>query len=167
MIWLWAYIGGIAGTFIMDFGAKRFFMCGVNDALGGLIGKWVVGFSSGRFVIDGNEELKTPETLREQKIGKAFHYFIGGGGVALAYPLVFLLTGHVFPNNHIFGHILGGAIFGLTTVLLTWFLQYPCFGFSWMGRNARWSQLIDATLYLKRKDGVCRYGSTKSDLFHE
>jgi len=127
-----AFVGGVAGTFVMDFGARRFGSIGINDALGGLLGRWVLGFRSGRFVIDGKSELRTPETNHEAKVGMVFHYIAGGGGVALLYPAFFLISDLPPPGNH----IIGGAVFGLLSVLLTWLVQYPCFGFSLFGRNA-------------------------------
>ena len=131
-LWIWAFAGGIIGTIIMDASAGWLAKLGMDTALGGLLGRWVSGFSAGRWVIDGKEELKTPESDSEERVGFVFHYLIGGGLVALLYPLWFTVSGMALPTNH----IIGGAIFGLLSVLLTWLLQYPCFGFSWFGRNA-------------------------------
>ena len=130
-LWIWAFIGGLAGTSAMDFGARQLGQLGVNDALGGLLGRWVIGFRQFRFVIDGNVELRTPETHRELKIGTAFHYIVGGGGVALMYPTWFAITGITLPENH----MIAGLIFGVLSVGLTWILQYPCFGFGLFGRK--------------------------------
>ena len=124
-LWIWAFIGGLAGTFCMDLGARRFANIGVNDALGGLLGRWVIGFAKFKFVIDGNRELTTPESPLESRLGTMFHYIIGGGGVALIYPTWFSFSGTTLPENH----ILPGLIFGISSVALTWFVQYPCFGF--------------------------------------
>ena len=41
-LWIWAFVGGLVGTFVMDVGARGFAKLGVNDALGGLLGRWVV-----------------------------------------------------------------------------------------------------------------------------
>ena len=130
-LWIWAFIGGLAGTFCMDLGARRFASIGVNDALGGLLGRWVIGFAKFKFVIDGNRELTTPESPLESRLGTMFHYIIGGGGVALIYPTWFSFSGTTLPENH----ILPGLIFGILSVALTWFVQYPCFGFGVLGRN--------------------------------
>jgi hypothetical protein len=132
MLWIWTFVGGLAGTFVMDIGARNLGKAGINDALGGLLGRWVLGFPKGRFAINGENELKTPETTLEAKIGTAFHYIIGGGGVALLYPLFFEITNFALPGKH----ILGGTVFGLLSVSLTWFVQYPCFGYSVFGRGA-------------------------------
>ena len=129
-LWYWAFIGGLVGTLAMDIGARQLGRLGINDALGGLLGRWVLGFRQFRFVIDGNEELKTAETPQEANIGMIFHY-VAGGGVALIYPTWFALSGMATPDNH----ILAGLIFGLLSVGFTWFLQYPCFGFGFFGRR--------------------------------
>ena len=108
----------------MDRGARRFTANGVNDALGGLLGRWVLGFKNFNWVIDGHRELQIEETKYEKKIGSYFHYLIGGGCVALLYPLFFLLTGLTHPENHIFG----GIVFGFFSVSLTWFCNIHALG---------------------------------------
>ena len=75
--------------------------------------------------------MKSPETLFESRLGVAFHYIFGGGGVALVYPAWFAYTDFSFPDNQ----IVPGLIFGALSVGLTWFLQYPCFGFGVFGRR--------------------------------
>lgn len=131
-LWLLAFAGGLIGTIFMDTGARWLAKAGLDGALGGLLGRWVIGFGQARWVIDGTEELQKPETTKEARVGFVFHYIVGGGVVALFYPLWFALSGMAIPTNH----LIGGAIFGLISVLLTWFLQYPCFGFSWFGLKA-------------------------------
>ena len=128
---VWAFVGGLVGTFIMDVGARGLAKLGVNDALGGLLGRWLVGFARFEFVIDGHKEMKSPKTLFESRLGVAFHYIFGGGGVALVYPAWFAYTDFAFPDNQ----IVPGLIFGALSVGLTWFLQYPCFGFGVFGRR--------------------------------
>ena len=129
-LWYWSFIGGLAGTLAMDIGARQLGRLGINDALGGLLGRWVLGFRQFRFVIDGKEELKTAETAQEANVGAIFHYF-AGGGIALIYPALFTFSGVATPDNY----ILPGLIFGTLSVGLTWFLQYPCFGFGIFGRK--------------------------------
>ena len=128
-IWILSFLGGLVGTLAMDIGARHLGGAGVNDALGGLLGRWVLGFRHGKFNINGLKELNTPETLVEARTGVFFHYIVGGGCVALVYPGWFWLTGFSLPENH----IPAGLLFGLISVSLTWFVQYPCFGFSWFG----------------------------------
>jgi hypothetical protein len=56
---------------------------------------------------------------------------VGGGGVALLYPLFFQITGQPFPGNQ----LLGGALFGLATSALPWFILLPSFGWGMFGRR--------------------------------
>ena len=130
--WLWSFIGGLFGTAVMDLAGWPLRRLGVNDGLGGLLGRWVLGFRRFSFVIDGNLELDTAETIPEKIIGSLFHYAIGGGSVALVFPTFFVTTGIELPGNY----IVAGLIFGVASVGLTWFLQYPCFGFRFFGQNA-------------------------------
>ncbi len=83
-------------------------------------------------LICGTVELETNELANEAKVGFEFHYLVGGGMVALAYPAWFVITGISVPENHVFP----GLIFGLISVGLTWFVQYLCFGFGFFGKNA-------------------------------
>ena len=66
---------------------------------GGLLGRWRVGFARFEFVIDGHKEMESPETLFESRLGVAFHYIFGGGGVALVYPTWFAYTDFTFPQT--------------------------------------------------------------------
>ena len=118
-IWFWSFVGGIIATVIMDLGAVQFRRFDVNDGLGGLLGRWVLGFVKLEFFINGIVELETKESAKEAKVGFIFHYLVGGGIVALAYPAWFVITGISIPENHVFP----GLIFGLISVGLTWFVQ--------------------------------------------
>ncbi len=64
-------------------------------------------------------------------VGWAFHFLVGGGGVALIYPLFFLAIGLPLPYNH----LLGGLLFGLTTLLLPWLVLLPSFGWGFFGQR--------------------------------
>ena len=130
--WVWSFFGGIVATVVMDFASAQFRRFGISDALGGLLGRWVMEFKHLKFVIDGRVELETKETLKESRVGLIFHYLVGGGVVSLAYPAWFTFTGFDVPEVH----VLSGLIFGVMSVSLTWFLQYPCFGFGLFGVNA-------------------------------
>ena len=129
-IWVWAFLGGIVGAVLMDVtetcAAKIGISSGVNIAL---VGRWFIGLLRGQFahanILDAN-----PLT-GEVKAGWAFHLLVGGGGVALLYPLFFLATGLPFPNNQ----LLGGLLFGLATSLLPWFILLPSFGWGFFGRR--------------------------------
>ncbi|MBT3917041.1 MAG: DUF2938 family protein [Rhodospirillaceae bacterium] len=132
MLWFWSFIGGLVGTVFMDFAVSLLRRAGISSGLEGLLGRWVIGFGFGRFVIDGHQERLTPPTDIEIFVGKWFHFVIGGGVVALGYPLWFAVSGQALPVSPLFG----GIIYGIATLPLAWFVQYPPFGFGICGRKA-------------------------------
>jgi hypothetical protein len=125
-----AFLGGIAGAVLMDitetYAAKIGITSGVNIAL---VGRWFLSLLHGRFIHSNILDSK-PFPL-EVKAGWAFHLLIGGGAVALIYPLFFLATGISLPGNA----LLGGALFGLATSALPWFILLPSFGWGLFGRR--------------------------------
>lgn len=125
-----AFLGGIVGAILMDvtetYAAKVGIRSGVNIAL---VGRWFLGLLRGKFF--HANILNSKPFPNEVNIGWAFHFLIGGGGVALIYPFFFLVTGLAFPKNH----LLGGVLFGLATSLLPWFILLPSFGWGLFGRR--------------------------------
>lgn len=125
-----SFLGGLAGALFMDitetYAAKIGISSGVNIAL---VGRWFLSLLQGKFT--HANILHTRPFAREVEAGWAFHFLIGGGGVALLYPFFFLLTGLALPGNH----LLGGAIFGLATSLLPWLIMLPSFGWGLFGRR--------------------------------
>ncbi|MGC2167267.1 MAG: DUF2938 family protein, partial [Gallionella sp.] len=73
--------------------------------------------------------LNSPPLPNEVIMGWAFHFLVGGGGVALIYPLFFQATHLPLPGNHLFA----GLIFGLLTSLLPWLILLPSFGWGFFG----------------------------------
>lgn len=125
-----AFLGGIFGAALMDITecalARAGIRSGVNVAL---VGRWFLGLTRGRLA-DADIQ-SSPSLPREAGLGWAFHFLIGGGGVALIYPAVLLTLGvpaSTYP-------ILGGLLFGLVTSLLPWFVLLPAFGWGWFGRR--------------------------------
>lgn len=127
---MWAFLGGMVGAVLMDitetYAAKRGITSGVNVAL---IGRWFLGTLRGQFT--HTNILHATPIAHEIKAGWAFHFLVGGGGVALVYPLFFQLTGLPMPLNH----MLGGLLFGLLTSLLPWLMLLPAFGWGLFGRR--------------------------------
>lgn len=126
----WAFLGGLLGAVLMDisesYAAKLWITSGVNIAL---VGRWFLGLLHGRFAhADIREATPYPG---EVGAGWAFHLLIGGGGVGLLYPSLFMAAGLPLPGNAIFG----GALFGLATSVLPWFVLLPSFGWGWFGRR--------------------------------
>ena len=125
---VWAFLGGIVGAVLMDvtetYAAKVGITSGVNIAL---IGRWFLGLLRGQ--LSHPNILNSKSLPQEVRAGWAFHFIVGGGGVALIYPLFFQATGLQFPNNQ----LLGGLLFGLSTSLLPWFILLPSFGWGLFG----------------------------------
>lgn len=123
-----AFLGGVVGAMLMDItetiAAKRDITSGVNIAL---VGRWFLGLLHGQFF--HSNILHSPPMRNEVQAGWAFHFLIGGGGVALIYPLFFQVTGLPLPGNH----LLSGVIFWLTTSLLPWCILLPLFGWGFFG----------------------------------
>src|SRR4030067_3026276 len=83
-----AFLGGIVGAVLMDvtetYAAKVGITSGVNIAL---VGRWFLGLLRGQFA--HADILYSKPFPREVKAGWAFHFLVGGGGVALIYPVFF------------------------------------------------------------------------------
>jgi hypothetical protein len=129
-VYLWAFLGGLVGAALMDitetWAARAGIRSGVSIAL---VGRWVIGLAQGRFV--HSDILECRPYPREVGVGWLFHFLVGGGAVALFYPLFFTLTGLPMPGNH----LLGGLLFGLATSVLPWFVLLPSFGWGFFGRR--------------------------------
>lgn len=129
-ILIWAFIGGIVGAVLMDvtetYAAKVGITSGVNIAL---VGRWFLGLLHGRFTY--SNILDSASLPAEVKAGWAFHFLVGGGGVAMLYPLFFQTTDLPLPSDH----LIGGALFGLATSALPWFILLPSFGWGMFGRR--------------------------------
>jgi len=67
----------------------------------------------------------------ESAVGRITHYLLGGG-LALTYPALFLVSGVPLPANH----VLPGLLWGLATTLLPWLIFYPAFGWGFFGVGA-------------------------------
>jgi hypothetical protein len=129
-VWVWAFLGGMVGAVFMDVmetcAAKIGITSGVNIAL---VGRWSIGLLHGQLA-HGNI-LESKPFPSEDKAGWAFHLLVGGGCVALLYPLFFQITGLPFPNSQ----LIGGLLFGLSTSLLPWFIFLPALGWGVWGRR--------------------------------
>ncbi|MEO8153708.1 MAG: DUF2938 family protein [Rhizobacter sp.] len=130
-IFVLAFLGGIAGAVLMDITetlAARFGIAsGVNVAL---IGRWCMGLARGQ--LRHANILNARPLPGEVRMGWAFHFIVGGGGVALIYPAVLECSGMPLVTSH---PLLGGILFGLTTSLLPWSILLPSFGWGLFGRR--------------------------------
>ncbi len=125
-----AYVGGIVGAVLMDItetlAARAGLTSGVNVAL---VGRWALGLLRGQWAhADIARSLARPG---EVQTGWAFHFLVGGGGVALLYAAFV----HAAGFNVTIHHLWGGVIFGAATSLLPWLLLLPAFGWGWFGRR--------------------------------
>jgi hypothetical protein len=125
-----AFLGGIVGAALMDITETAMARVGIRSGVNvALLGRWFLGLTRGRLA--HTDIQSSPSLPREAGLGWAFHFLIGGGGVALIYPAVLLTMGMSFPAHP----ILGGLLFGLATSLLPWFVLLPAFGWGWFGRR--------------------------------
>lgn len=126
----WSFLAGIVGALLMDqaggYAAKRGITTGVDIAQ---VGRWFLGMLRGRFV--HADIRQSPPIENEVRAGWGFHFLIGGGAVALPYPLIFMLLQTPVPENS----FLPGLLYGLATVGLLWFVMLPAFGWGVFGKN--------------------------------
>nr|WP_276509992.1 DUF2938 family protein [Niveibacterium umoris] len=125
-----AYIGGIVGAALMDItetlAARAGLTSGVSVAL---VGRWALGLLRGQWT--HADISRAPAASGEVPAGWAFHFLVGGGGVALLYAAIVRTMGLNGPIHH----LLGGVCFGVATSLLPWLLLLPAFGWGWFGRR--------------------------------
>ncbi len=124
------FLGGIVGAVLMDItetlAARMGITSGVNVAL---VGRWTVALTQG--VFSHRDIRRSPPYRNEVAAGWLFHLLIGGGGVALLFPLAcWAMTGTIAPAQP-----LPYLLFGLATSVLPWFILLPSFGWGWWGRN--------------------------------
>ena len=104
--------------------AKVGIRTGVNGAY---IGRWVMGVLGG--VLMHQDIAKTKPVKNEVRIGQLFHFIIGGGAVAILYPVFLTTIGLEVTANH----LIMSAIFGLLTSVFPWFVLMPSFGWGLFG----------------------------------
>ncbi|MGD2118294.1 MAG: DUF2938 family protein, partial [Chromatiales bacterium] len=124
-------IGGFVGSVFMDVTEAMMGKFGISSGVSGAyIGRWVKGLTNGIFrhrnIVDA-----TP-VKNETLIAQIFHYLVGGGVVALFYPIFLEAIGQGTGSNH----FALASIFGLVTSVLPWFILMPSFGWGMFGRNA-------------------------------
>ena len=129
-LWIWAVVGGLAGTVLMDFTAIVSEKLNITSGgrCGGpqVIGRWVFGLFDGRFVHENIID-STP-VKNEAAAGWIFHY-LTGGGLALTYPLLYLTLIGPMPQDH----LISAVVWGLATTLLPWLILYPGYGWGLLG----------------------------------
>lgn len=125
-----AFLGGIFGAVLMDISETAMARVGIRSGVDvALVGRWFLGLTRGR--VAHTDIQSAPSMPGEAGLGWAFHFLIGGGGVALIFPAVLLARGVPSPDHP----ILAGLTFGLVTSLLPWFVLLPAFGWGRFGRR--------------------------------
>lgn len=123
-----SFIGGIIGSVFMDIAELLMSKFGVSSGVkAAYIGRWVRGVFSG--VLMHQDIVKTQAVKNEIRIGQFFHFVIGGGAVALFYPVFLTVTGFEATSYH----LILASIFGLLTSVLPWFILMPSFGWGLFG----------------------------------
>jgi hypothetical protein len=130
-IWLVSFIGGFVGSVFMDVIEEKMAKVGISSGVtGAYIGRWASGLIRGTFFHKNISN--TASAKNELRIGQVFHFVVGGGVVALFYPLLIELIAINEPLNH----LLLATAFGLATSVLPWFVLMPSIGWGLFGLKA-------------------------------
>lgn len=155
-----AYVGGIVGAVLMDITETLASGVGLTSGVSvALVGRWALGLLRGQWA--HADIARSPARPGEVRTGWAFHFLVGGGGVALLYAAFVHAAGFNAPIHHLWG----GVIFGAATSLLPWLLVLPAFGWGWFGRrgprgsNALLASMISHIPYGLRVGVVVALGS--------
>jgi len=115
----------------MDATEVKMAKVGISSGVtGAYLGRWVSGLMKGIFLHENIT--KTAAVENEIRIGQVFHFVVGGGVVALGYPVFLELIILDQPLNH----LLTATAFGLATSVLPWLILMPSFGWGFFGTNA-------------------------------
>lgn len=129
-IWVTAFAGGLVGSVFMDIAELNMARAGISSGVTGAhIGRWVHGLAKGKIYHSDMET--SPPVANELRIAGVFHYLVGGGVVALAYPVMLGL----FDFSHIGWHLPLAMLFGVMTCVLPWFILMPAIGKGLFGRK--------------------------------
>ena len=130
-IWLLAFIGGIVGSVFMDIAELKMAKYGIKSGVkAAYIGRWVYGILVG--VLKHRDIAISPPIKNEVQIGQVFHFIVGGGVVALFYPVFMSVFGLEVGHNY----LISGTIYGLLTSGLPWFILMPSFGWGLFGARS-------------------------------
>jgi Protein of unknown function (DUF2938) len=125
-----AYVGGIVGAVLMDITETLTARVGLTSGVSvALVGRWALGLLRGQWA--HADIARSPAGPGEVRTGWAFHFLVGGGGVALMYAARVQYAGVIVPNHLLWG----GVLFGAATSLLPWLILLPAFGWGWCGRR--------------------------------
>ena len=130
-IWLLSFLGGLVGSVLMDVTETKLAKLGISSGVtGAYIGRWIRGLTQGVLIHQNIAE--TSPVKNEVRIGQVFHFIVGGGVVALFYPLALEVAGFADTSNH----LILATLFGLITSVLPWLVLMPSFGWGMFGSKA-------------------------------
>ena len=126
-----SFIGGIVGSVLMDITEEKMAKAGIYSGVStAYVGRWASGLMKGIFFHQNISD--TASVNNEIRIGRIFHFVVGGGVVALFYPVLIELVAFGQPLNY----LLSATVFGLATSILPWFVLMPSFGWGLFGSRA-------------------------------
>jgi hypothetical protein len=126
-----SFIGGIVGSVFMDITEEKMAKAGIYSGVtAAYVGRWVSGFMKG--ILFHQDISDATSVNNEIRIGRVFHFVVGGGVVALFYPVFIEVVALEQPLNH----LLSATVFGLATSTLPWFILMPSFGWGLFGSKA-------------------------------
>ena len=133
-----SFVGGFVGSVFMDITETKMAKFGIASGVtGAYIGRWVKGIFSGILIHQNIAD--TSPAKNEVRIGQVFHVVVGGGVVALFYPLFLEVIGF----NGSLSHLILATVFGLITSVLPWFILMPSFGWGIFGSKApNWARPV-------------------------
>jgi len=122
-LWFVAFVGGLVGSIFMDVIEEIMSKVGIQSGVKAThIGRWAHGLSKGKFYYSDID--KVAPVNNELKIAFVFHYLVGGGLVALGYP-VLLYFYNIFSLSL---PIPLAVVYGLLTCVFPWFILMPSIG---------------------------------------
>lgn len=126
-----SFIGGFVGSVLMDVTESKRAKFGISSGVtGAYIGRWVDGLMKGILIHQNIVDAKPVK--HEIRIASIFHFVVGGGVVALFYPVFLLISG----LDNVSSHLFLATIFGFLTCVLPWFILMPSFGWGVFGLKA-------------------------------
>jgi hypothetical protein len=124
------YLGGIVGALLMDITENVAARHGIGSGVSvRLVGRWAIAL--GRGTLQHRDIRETVSHRHEIAAGWLFHYFIGGGAVALLLAIGWQLAGVTAPLASPLPYLL----FGFATSALPWLILLPSFGWGLAGRH--------------------------------
>lgn len=118
-----AFVGGLVGSVFMDIMEMYMGKFGIYSGVKGThIGRWAHGLVKGDFYYQNIDEVAPVDN--EMRIAFIFHYLVGGGIVALGYPVIL----YFLDVSTMVMHIPLAVIYGLLTCTFPWFILMPSIG---------------------------------------